>query len=409
MIILRKIFSLRIFYIVLIIFISCEEAALPVDKDNTPLNIDTISFPITNTITYQTPPMLGATDYLYFGEKNDYKYLFNLVRFDSVSIGGGYSFDYFNDTLVVADSMKMTLRFISDSIDQNASFQLKYFPFSSDSVFNELTTNYLNFDKSLSSNIISQASMVADSIDSVNTTVTLNFLIDTTVLNVFRDTSNFNFNNSFLIELTNNEKNEFKFHSSDLNEGQPPELKVFYRTFLNDSTVLDTAYRTYRAIEDLSIIQPPEITSDDTTYLSIGQAKGLKSLLYVDMEGWALPARGIIKSAELILYSTDIDTISGYSINAYPLTSDAFFSNFLFYNEDPFFVDATLMSSSVIKDNALKINLRSASTEIANGQNKNYGFKIQSNSTNDPFKVISFYSIDHSKYYPVMRVVYVHP
>ena len=409
MIILRKIFSVRIFYIILIIFISCEEAALPVDKDNTPLNIDTISFPITNTITYQTPPMLGATDYLYFGEKNDYKYLFNLVRFDSVSIGGGYSFDYFNDTLVVADSMKMTLRFISDSIDQNASFQLKYFPFSSDSVFNELTTNYLNFDKSLSSNIISQASMVTDSIDSVNTTVTLNFLIDTTVLNVFRDTSNFNFNNSFLIELTNNEKNEFKFHSSDLNEGQPPELKVFYRTFLNDSTVLDTAYRTYRAIEDLSIIQPPEITSDDTTYLSIGEAKGLKSLLYVDMEGWVLPARGIIKSAELILYSTDIDTISGYSINAYPLTSDAFFSNFLFYNEDPFFVDATLMSSSVIKDNALKINLRSASTEIANGQNKNYGFKIQSNSTNDPFKVISFYSIDNSKYYPVMRVVYVHP
>ena len=409
MIILRKIFSVRIFYIILIIFISCEEAALPVDKDNTPLNIDTISFPITNTITYQTPPMLGATDYLYFGEKNDYKYLFNLVRFDSVSIGGGYSFDYFNDTLVVADSMKMTLRFISDSIDQNASFQLKYFPFSSDSVFNELTTNYLNFDKSLSSNIISQASMVTDSIDSVNTTVTLNFLIDTTVLNVFRDTSNFNFNNSFLIELTNNEKNEFKFHSSDLNEGQPPELKVFYRTFLNDSTVLDTAYRTYRAIEDLSIIQPPEITSDDTTYLSIGEAKGLKSLLYVDMEGWVLPARGIIKSAELILYSTDIDTISGYSINAYPLTSDAFFSNFLFYNEDPFFVDVTLMSSSVIKDNALKINLRSASTEIANGQNKNYGFKIQSNSTNDPFKVISFYSIDNSKYYPVMRVVYVHP
>ena len=223
------------------------------------------------------------------------------------------------------------------------------------------------------------------------------------------DTSNYNYINSFLFELTNNEKIEFKFHSSDLNEGQPPDLKVFYRTFLIDSTVLDTAYRTYRAIEDLSIIQPPEITSDDTTYLSIGEAKGLKSLLYVDMEGWVLPARGIIKSAELILYSTDIDTISGYSINAYPLTSDAFFSNFLFYNEDPFFVDVTLMSSSVIKDNSLKINLRSASTEIANGQNKNYGFKIQSNSTNDPFKVISFYSIDHSKYYPVMRVVYVHP
>ena len=72
--------------------------------------------------------------------------------------------------------MKITLRFISDSIDQNTSFQVKYFPQSDDSVFNELTTNYVNFEESLSSNIISKATMVADSIDSVNTKVTLNFL-----------------------------------------------------------------------------------------------------------------------------------------------------------------------------------------------------------------------------------------
>jgi len=67
------------------------------------------------------------------------------------------------------------------------------------------------------------------------------------------------------------------------------------------------------------------------------------------------------------------------------------------------------MSSSNIKDNILKINLRSVSTEIANGNHENRGFKIQSNSTNDPFKVIRFYGLDHSKYYPVMRVIYVHP
>ena len=153
--ILDQFFSVRIFYLLLIIFISCEEAALPIDEEGTPLSVDTVSFPVTNSITYQTPPILGSSDYLYFGEKNDYKYLFNLIRFDSTAVGGGYPFDYYNDTLVVADSMKITLRFISDSIDQNTSFQVKYFPQSDDSVFNELTTNYLNFEESLSSNIIS--------------------------------------------------------------------------------------------------------------------------------------------------------------------------------------------------------------------------------------------------------------
>ena len=127
------------------------------------------------------------------------------------------------------------------------------------------------------------------------------------------------------------------------------------------------------------------------------------------MEDWVLPARGIIKSAELILNNVDSDTISGYSINAYPLINDGFFSSFLFYDEDPFLVDVTLMSSSFIKNNTLKINVRKASTEIANGKKKNYGFKIQSNSSNDPFKVINFYGLDHPIYYPAMRVIYVHP
>ena len=407
--ILDQFFSVRIFYLLLIIFISCEEAALPIDEEGTPLSVDTVSFPVTNSITYQTPPILGSSDYLYFGEKNDYKYLFNLIRFDSTAVGGGYPFDYYNDTLVVADSMKITLRFISDSIDQNTSFQVKYFPQSDDSVFNELTTNYMNFEESLSSNIISKATMVADSIDSVNTKVTLNFLIDTTVLNVFKDTSNLNFNNSFLIELTNDENYEYKFHSSDLSGGEAPELKVYYRTFLNDTIVIDTTYRTYKSIEDISIIKPPKITSEDTTYLSIGTAKGLKSLLFVDMDGWRLPARGIIRSAELILNSIDSDTTSGLSINAYPLTSDAVFSNFLFHDEDPFLVDVTLMASSVMENNILKINLRNASTDIANGKKKNQGFKILSNSSNDPFKVISFYGLDNSIYYPAMRVIYVYP
>ena len=396
-----------IFY--LLILISCEEAALPINGDGTPLSVDTVSFPVISTITYQTPPNMGDSEYLYFGKKDDYEFLYTLLTFDSVAIGGGYPFEYYNDSLIIADSMKLTLRFTSDSIDNNSQFQLRFFPQSGDSVFNEYETNYKNFDPVISSKVISQAEMVSDSIDSVNTKVTLNFIIDTTVINVFKDTSFTNFNRSFLIELKDNQSSQFKFHSSELGGGDGPELKLYYRTLLSDTVVTDSSYRTYSILEDLSVIKPPLIISDDTTYISVGRAKGLKSLVLVDMEGWALPNRSVIKSAQLILNRVQTDTINGFSVNSYPLNIDGVYSAFNFYDVDPYKVDIDLMASSSIVNNILKINHRKVSTEIGRGRRKNYGFKLQSNTNNDPFKIINFHSLLSGDYYPVMRVLYVRP
>ena len=396
-----------IFY--LLILISCEEAALPINGDGTPLSVDTVSFPVISTITYQTPPNMGDSEYLYFGKKDDYEFLYTLLTFDSVAIGGGYPFEYYNDSLIIADSMKLTLRFTSDSIDNNSQFQLRFFPQSGDSVFNEYETNYKNFDPVIASKVISQAEMASDSIDSVNTKVTLNFIIDTTVINVFKDTSFTNFNRSFLIELKDNQSSQFKFHSSELGGGDGPELKLYYRTLLSDTVVTDSSYRTYSILEDLSVIKPPLIISDDTTYISVGRAKGLKSLLLVDMEGWTLPNRSVIKSAQLILTRVQTDTINGFSVNSYPLTIDGIYSAFHSYDVDPYKVDIGLMASSSIVNNILKIDHRKVSTEIGRAGRKNYGFKLQSNTNNDPFKIINFHSLLNENYYPVMRVLYVRP
>ena len=396
-----------IFY--LLILISCEEAALPINGDGTPLSVDTVSFPVISTITYQTPPNMGDSEYLYFGQKDDHEFLYTLLTFDSVAIGGGYPFEYYNDSLIIADSMKLTLRFISDSIDNNSQFQLRFFPQGGDSVFNEYETNYKNFDPVISSKVISQAEMVSDSIDSVNTKVTLNFIIDSTVINVFKDTSITNFNRSFLIELKDNQSSEFKFHSSELGGGDGPELKLYYRTLLSDTVVTDTSYRSYSILEDLSVIKPPLIISDDTTYISVGRAKGLKSLVLVDMEGWALPNRSVIKSAQLILNRVQTDTINGFSVNSYPLPIDGIYSAFHSYDVDPYKVDIGLMASSSIVNNILKIDHRKVSTEIGRAGRKNYGFKLQSNTNNDPFEIINFHSLMNENYYPVMRVLYVRP
>ena len=59
----------------LLILISCEEAALPINEDGTPLSVDTVSFPVINTVTDQTPTIMGDTEYVYFGQKDDYEFL----------------------------------------------------------------------------------------------------------------------------------------------------------------------------------------------------------------------------------------------------------------------------------------------------------------------------------------------
>ena len=53
--------------------------------------------------------------------------------------------------------------------------------------------------------------------------------------------------------------------------------------------------------------------------------------------------------------------------------------------------------------------IRKVSTEIGRGGRKNYGFKLESNTNNDPFKIINFHGLLNEYYYPVMRVIYVKP
>ena len=82
---------------------------------------------------------------------------------------------------------------------------------------------------------------------------------------------------------------------------------------------------------------------------------------------------------------------------------------FNFYDVDPYKVNIGLMASSSIVNNILKIDHRKVSTEIGRAGRKNYGFKLQSNTNNDPFEIINFYSLLNEDYYPVMRVLYVRP
>ena len=393
----------------LIIFFSCEEAAIPVKDDGIPMKLDTISFPVIKAMSYQVPPEMGRTDLLYFGNKDGYNFSYNLIKLDSSSVTAGTPFSFYNDSLIIVDSLKFSLRFDSDSIENNAEFQLRYFPDGGDSVFNELESNYINFDRSIASTFISTGQLESDTTDTNQTKVFLNFLLDSSIVNAFKDTNITDFNRSFLVELKNEESESFIFHSSDKVGADGPQLKVYYRQFVSDSVVLDTTFRTYAAIEDLSIIIPPPISMDDSSYLSVGTAMGLKSIVLVDMGDWILDPRAVISSAELIFNSALDDTLQNFTVISYPIINEGDFLQFSSFNKDPYDEDFNFYTSTSIIDDKLKINHRKIATEIGHQKYINYGFKLETSLSNDPFRTMLFYSIDSPDYFPVMRVIYVLP
>ena len=393
----------------LIIFFSCEEAAIPVKDDGIPMKLDTISFPVIKAMSYQVPPEMGRTDLLYFGNKDGYNFSYNLIKLDSSSVTAGTPFSFYNDSLIIVDSLKFSLRFDSDSIENNPEFQLRYFPDGGDSVFNELESNYINFDKSIASTFISTGQLESDTTDTNQTKVFLNFLLDSSIVNAFRDTNITDFNRSFLVELKNEESESFIFHSSDKVGADGPQLKVYYRQFVSDSVVLDTTFRTYAAIEDLSIIIPPPISTDDSSYLSVGTAMGLKSIVLVDMVDWILDPKAIISSAELIFNFALDDTLKNYTVISYPIINEGDFLQFSSFDKDPYDEDFNYYTSTSIVEDKLKINHRKIATEIGHQKYNNYGFKLEPSISNDPFRTMLFYSIDSPDYFPVMRVIYVLP
>jgi len=72
--------AIGLYLLCLLVISSCEEAAIPIEQDNTPVIVDTVSFPVIKTTSYQIPPVLGNAEHLYFGEKDGFKYLYNFEK-----------------------------------------------------------------------------------------------------------------------------------------------------------------------------------------------------------------------------------------------------------------------------------------------------------------------------------------
>ena len=63
-----------------ILFTSCEEEAFTLDDSDLSLKIDTVSFDVIESTTYQVPPLMGGSRYLYLGKDNDFTFDYNYIR-----------------------------------------------------------------------------------------------------------------------------------------------------------------------------------------------------------------------------------------------------------------------------------------------------------------------------------------
>ena len=401
-----------ILFLVLILS-SCEQEPLMVEDENLSLSSDTITFNIVDDITYQIPPNMSGSKHLYIGKRDNYEFDINYIRINKFSVN---RYDPFNgDTIVsefhnystsslTVDSLKLSLNFINDSIDTDAQFYLRYFPDAPDSVFSRSRTNYLNNNTNYS-DIISYGTILEDTSSSY---ATLSFSIDPSYFSEFIDTSLADFNNSFLIGANNAEQGFYEFFSMNSGENTSPSLSIFFKYILNDSTIIDT-FNVHSATEDLAILKPPSLAENDTSYLSVSLAKGLKSLFAIDTKEWQLPKGSVIRKAELLLSSVDNDSSNSSIINSYPLKGDLFPKKFSFFENDPFDLDIPNGSSSAMNNNQLKLNHRLGSTNFFNTNKSLHIFNIQPNITNDPFTTINFHNSNHIELFPKFRIIYVIP
>ena len=394
----------------LLLFISCEEKVFTLDDSDLSLKVDTVSFDIIESTTYQVPPLMGGSRYLYLGEDNDFTFDYNYIRVSKFSnsqyyISTGNTISHFHDyadSSITIDSVKLSLNFVEDSISSNSLFYLRYFPNVSDSVFSRNNSNYLNYNSNYS-DIISYGNIINDS-----TSSKLEFSIDTSHFKTFIDTNITNFNNAFAVGVYNAESGYYKFFSANNGQSTVSNLSVHFKHLVSDTLTIDTLV-SHNIVDDLTILTPPALIESDTLNLSISLARGLKSLLKVDTKSWEMPKGGIFRKAELIVKLVLSDSSNSEIINSYLLTDADLPNTFKKYEKENFTYDLSNGSSAALSNNQLKFNHRSALSKSLTEKKTIHSFNIQPNIDVDPFKTFQFYDAKNVEFHPKLRITYVLP
>ncbi len=405
--------------LVFLIVTSCMEEPLKVDLDNTNLNLESQELYDITGQTYQIPPIIGSKTKLYLGEEDGFEYKAMLFSASYISSESYYStISSFLDTSITIDSAFFTIGMSKDTLVDPISFSMYYFPYQADSIFNESKTHYLNFTDSEIASGVLVSSTIEESyaVDSTTTKFRLRFPAEDLFDSTFADTS---MNYTLMVRSDESLDELISFYSREYDYTQTltPKLEVFYREFTypdsgdtSTSIDIDTLVRTFYTTKDISIMVPPEISEEDTSYITIGRGKGLRSVLKLNfLDSLMLPAQTSYDLAQLIFYMVPDTNITSFSVWAAPLTDTLDLSGFSYMEEDDYSIEGTMLSSGSLYDGKITINIKDFLQNQYFKNVENLGLKLYANINNNLHRDIHLYSAEHDSLYPRLKIRYVSP
>jgi hypothetical protein len=404
-------FNKFIIFAMLAVFIAlsgCSDNEIPFEVPQTYLNLDTLRINDIKTMTYQTPPSMGNTPSLYFGSENGYNNLFSLVQIAPIASAGEIiNIAALLDPDFTIDSLVFSITYDSDSIDTSTEFDIFYFPDHPDSIFSELS-HYKNINEDnvdgaewLSTAIMTQT--VPESTETIFPELRFSIPLDNDFLNFFSDTTDGSRNRTIMIKEREEIDRIISFKSRE--SLVTPNLETYYHDDDNNYS------STFLALRDITILEPASLTEEDTAFVTINRAKGLKSIIQISLDSTLVNSKQIlIMSADLNLFLNDRNT-EYYKISSSPLLDTVEVRKFWIEEVDEINVDGNVLLNDTLQADLMKSQLRPYLQALNDQLLDNLGLKLYSNINSDPFRSVHFYhqSPIMDSMNPYINVLYVSP
>ena len=398
----------------------CMEDPLHADLSQDGLELEIRELFDIEGVTYQVPPAIGSKTKLHLGIDEDYLYKALLFKTSFISYESSlWTLSSFLDSTITIDSAFFTVGISKDTLETPASFSMYYFPLIElDSIFSETKSHYLNFTDSEidMGEFVSNALEESVEVDTVTTIYRIRFPAENLFDSTFADTS---LNYTLMLKLNNPNEELFAFYSReyDYSNDLTAKLEVYFRQFINPDSAdtsqdisIDTLFKSFLTTQDLSIMVPPALTQEDTSYITIGRGKGLRSLIKLEfLDTLQLPKQTTFDKVQLTLHIVPDTNISSFSIWAVALKDTFELSSFESLEQDDYSVHSSLFSSGSVLNGKVVFNIKSFLQNQYFENIDNLGLKLYANINNNLQTEVHFYSSNHDSLFPKLFIQYVAP
>ncbi len=369
-------------------------------------NVDTLSLHQFSGYTIKVAPELGSQTRLYLGTFDSVSCDYALIQFAKVSSSNSlltWSKLWESDSIVV-DSIYFRIPINIDSTTLSTGWappDVNCYNFStvSDSIFNESTTNYLNFTDAdfQQGTLFTTGDFKIIPPDSGDPYLQWDF---SNVSQTFIDS---NSSRTVGLQLVNASGDSLRLFSSEASS--TPEIVVSYVTLDTANTIVDTITATFLVTKDLTIAQPPEVSQKDQNQLTVSAARGLKAVLNLDLSPLdSLSGSIVYEKANLSLPVTDDMDSLEFNIWVAPIADTLTYSGFQDLGSDSISVQSYYLVSGTMKNNMLNVDMAPILQAFRQNSFPNLGLKLYGKTTSSPFQVLH---IDPQNDSNTLKVTYV--